>query len=77
MSIAEEIKQAMTEGASTMFLVGLLCYYENAPATILKEIERAGQAVRKRKEVRIKLYRGDKCRLVSVASSSSRKTKAS
>ena len=50
MTISQEIEQAMEKGASTMFLIGLLRMYENAPASTLKQIARAGERLRKRKD---------------------------
>lgn len=54
MTIEEEIRYAMLDGASTMFLIGLLDWYDEQPETVRKAIAVAGEKVRKAREVRIK-----------------------
>ena len=53
MTMVEEIIEAMEHGASTMFLLGLLVEHKRQPLSMLKAIERAGEAVRGMREVKV------------------------
>jgi hypothetical protein len=54
LTIEEEIRYAMLDGACTMFLIGILDWYDEHPDAVRKAIAVAGEKVRKLREVRIK-----------------------
>jgi hypothetical protein len=56
-TISEEIQDAMKNGASAMFLIGLLCHFKAQPMAAITEIERAAESVRRWREAKIQTGR--------------------
>jgi hypothetical protein len=60
MTITEEIRYAMKDGTSTMFLLGLLKLFLLDPDAAIEAVETAGESVRRDREVRLFSHTGVK-----------------